>query len=84
MATARSVVATREGGPPEFVTPQAGVLVDPLDVAAITEGLRTAVELPSPNMAAREAAAEHDSRVQAQRMAAVLASACAPGHEVFT
>src|SRR6059058_4418511 len=32
MASGRSVVATRIGGPPEFVTPDAGVLVDPLDV----------------------------------------------------
>ena len=32
MAAGRSVVATRIGGPPEFVPPEAGVLVDPLDV----------------------------------------------------
>ena len=31
MACGRSVVATRVGGPPEFVTDDAGVLVDPLD-----------------------------------------------------
>src|SRR5215207_7862605 len=31
MAAGRSVVATRIGGPPEFVPPEAGVLVDPLD-----------------------------------------------------
>ena len=30
----RPVVATRIGGPPEFVPPEAGVLVDPLDVEA--------------------------------------------------
>src|SRR5688500_6006222 len=29
MASERSVVATRAGGPPEFVTPEAGALVDP-------------------------------------------------------
>ena len=29
MACGRSVVATRIGGPPEFVPPEAGVLVDP-------------------------------------------------------
>ena len=34
----RSVVATRIGGPPEFVTPEAGVLVDPLDEEAIADG----------------------------------------------
>ena len=33
MAMERSVVATRVGGPPEFVSPEAGVLVDPLDTA---------------------------------------------------
>ena len=84
MAMARSVVATREGGPPEFVTPEAGVLVDPLDSASIAEGLRRAAEMPTPNPAAREAAAPHGARRQAERMAAVLASACAPGHDVFT
>ena len=31
MASGRSVVATRVGGPPEFVTAEAGVLVDPTD-----------------------------------------------------
>ena len=31
MAMERTVVATTEGGPPEFVTPEAGVLVDPRD-----------------------------------------------------
>src|SRR5438445_4192128 len=31
MASGRSVVATRIGGPPEFVPPEAGVLVDPVD-----------------------------------------------------
>ena len=29
MASGRSVVATQVGGPPEFVTPESGVLVDP-------------------------------------------------------
>ena len=35
MASARSVVATRVGGPPEFVTPESGVLVDPEDEHAL-------------------------------------------------
>jgi glycosyltransferase involved in cell wall biosynthesis len=83
MAMGRSVVATREGGPPEFVTPEAGVLVDPVDTAALADGLRRAAALPVPNPAAREAARPHDSSRQAQRMAAIL-SAGAPGHEVFT
>jgi glycosyltransferase involved in cell wall biosynthesis len=75
MAMERSVVATREGGPPEFVTPEAGVLVDPHDAASIADGLRRAAELPSPNPAARRAAAPHDARRQAERMASVLADA---------
>ena len=56
LASERSVVATRVGGPPEFVPPGAGVLVDPTGVEAIAEGLRAAAALPSPNPAAREAA----------------------------
>ena len=39
MACGRSVVATRIGGPPEFVPPEAGVLVDPLDVEALAAAL---------------------------------------------
>ena len=72
MAMERSVVATREGGPPEFVTPGSGRLVDPRDIDAIAEGMRDAALLPSPNPVARAAAAVHDVRRQAQRMAAVL------------
>lgn len=72
MASERSVVATRVGGPPEFVTPDAGALVDPLSVASIREGLEHAAALPRPNRAARAAAAPHDVRRQAERMEAVL------------
>ncbi|MBW3593157.1 MAG: glycosyltransferase, partial [Actinobacteria bacterium] len=75
MASERSVVATRVGGPPEFVTPEAGVLVDPLSIESIADGLRSAAALPRPNAAAREAAAEHDVRRQGERVAAVLARA---------
>src|SRR5215210_8251990 len=60
MAAGRSVVATRIGGPPEFVTPDAGVLVDPTDVDDLERGLRAAAALPCPNPAARAAAEEHD------------------------
>jgi glycosyltransferase involved in cell wall biosynthesis len=72
MASARSVVATRVGGPPEFVPPEAGVLVDPLDEEAIAAGMRAAAALPSPNEAARAAAAEHDVNRQAERIEAIL------------
>jgi glycosyltransferase involved in cell wall biosynthesis len=75
MASERSVVATSVGGPPEFVTPEAGVLVDPADLDAIEAGLRTAAARPHPNPAAREAAAEHDVRRQAERISAVLEAA---------
>jgi glycosyltransferase involved in cell wall biosynthesis len=75
MACGRSVVATRVGGPPEFVTPEAGVLVDPADVASIEEGLRAALALPCPNGAARTEAARHDVRIQAERIEAILARA---------
>jgi glycosyltransferase involved in cell wall biosynthesis len=77
MAMERSVIATTVGGPPEFVTPAAGVLVDPEDTAAIMAGLEQASALPAPNPAARAAAAEHDVGRQAARMAAVLERAVA-------
>ncbi len=72
MAMGRPVVATKVGGPPEFVTPQAGVLVDPLDVDAIAAGLIAAAELPCPNPAARAAAESHDVRRQAEKIEAIL------------
>jgi glycosyltransferase involved in cell wall biosynthesis len=72
MACERSVVATRIGGPPEFVTDAAGVLVDPLDVADIARGLELAAALPSPNAAARAAAAAHDVRRQAEKVESIL------------
>jgi glycosyltransferase involved in cell wall biosynthesis len=72
MACGRSVVATRIGGPPEFVPPEAGVLVDPTDLDALERGLRMAAELPRPNEVARAAAAEHDVTRQAARVEALL------------
>jgi glycosyltransferase involved in cell wall biosynthesis len=72
MAAARSVVATRVGGPPEFVTPEAGVLVDPEDDDALVEALRRAARLPRPNPAGRDAAAGHDLRTQAARVEEIL------------
>jgi glycosyltransferase involved in cell wall biosynthesis len=72
MACERTVVATRVGGPPEFVTPDAGLLVDPLDVGELARALERAAALPSPNAEARAAAAEHDVRRQAERVEAIL------------
>jgi glycosyltransferase involved in cell wall biosynthesis len=72
MASARSVVATRVGGPPEFVPPGAGVLVDPRDEDALVAALAAAAALPRPNLAAREAAQAHDVRLQAARVEEIL------------
>ena len=72
MACGRSVVATRIGGPPEFVPPEAGVLVDPADESALVAALETATSFPCPNPAARAAAEEHDVRRQAERIEAIL------------
>jgi glycosyltransferase involved in cell wall biosynthesis len=77
LASERSVLATRVGGPPEFVRPESGVLVDPTSVDAIEAGLRDAAALPSPNPAARAAATEHDVRRQAERVERVLEQAAA-------
>jgi glycosyltransferase involved in cell wall biosynthesis len=72
MACGRTVVATRIGGPPEFVPPEAGVLVDPADEDALFAALQSAAELPCPNPAARAAAEGHDVRIQAEKVERVL------------
>jgi glycosyltransferase involved in cell wall biosynthesis len=77
MASARSVVATSVGGPPEFVTSEAGVLVDPLDDDALGVALSDAAALPRPNLAGREAAEAHDVRLQASRVEQILLRAAA-------
>ncbi|HYF28139.1 MAG TPA: glycosyltransferase [Baekduia sp.] len=77
LAMGRPVVASTEGGPAEFVPPQAGVLVAPGDPRALTSALARAAALPNPAEAARAAAAEHDVRRQAARMAEVLERAVA-------
>jgi glycosyltransferase involved in cell wall biosynthesis len=75
LACGRPVVATRIGGPPEFVPADAGVLVDPTDVPALERALRAAASLPRPNDGALAAAAAHDVRRQAERVEAVLEQA---------
>lgn len=77
LACERSVVATRVGGPPEFVAEAAGVLVDPMDVDDIERGLRAAAELPRPNLVARTVALGHDVRRQVARIEALLRHAVA-------
>jgi glycosyltransferase involved in cell wall biosynthesis len=72
MAMERSVVATTVGGPPEFVSPDAGVLVDPEDTEGLVTALSRAASMPSPNPAARQAAQGHDVRAMAARMAGIL------------
>ncbi len=72
MACARSVVATRIGGPSEFVTGEAGTLVDPEDEDALVVALAEAAALPNPNPAARAAAEAHDVRKQAARVEEIL------------
>jgi glycosyltransferase involved in cell wall biosynthesis len=72
MACGRPVVATRIGGPPEFVPPEAGVLVDPADEEALAAALGAAAELPCPNAAARAAAEAHDVRRQVERLEEIL------------
>jgi glycosyltransferase involved in cell wall biosynthesis len=72
MACGRTVVATRIGGPPEFVPPEAGVLVDPADEDALAEALQAAAHFPCPNPAARAAAEAHDVRAQAEKVEAIL------------
>src|SRR5213592_867958 len=75
MACGRAVVATTVGGPPEFVPPEAGILVDPFDEDGLTDALRAAAELPIPNPAARAAAERHDVNEQARRVEAILLGA---------
>jgi glycosyltransferase involved in cell wall biosynthesis len=72
LASARPVVATRVGGPPEYVTEGAGVLVDPLDVDDIVAGMRAAAALPVPCEAARAVAERHSIEVSAARIERLL------------
>jgi glycosyltransferase involved in cell wall biosynthesis len=72
LARGRTVVATRIGGPPEFVAPDAGLLVDPADEDALVEALRSAVTYPCPNQAARAAAEPYDVRRQAEKVEGIL------------
>jgi glycosyltransferase involved in cell wall biosynthesis len=72
LASGRNVVATKVGGPPEFVPREAGVLVDPFSTAELEAGLRMAASLPVPNPVGRATAEEHDVKRQAARVEAIL------------
>jgi glycosyltransferase involved in cell wall biosynthesis len=84
MACGRSVVATSVGGPPEFVPPEGGMLVDPEDEDSLTAALAAAAALPRPNLAGRAAAEAHDLGRQVGRIEALLERAAgapaAAGH----
>jgi glycosyltransferase involved in cell wall biosynthesis len=75
LASERPVVATKIGGPPELVPPDAGVLVDPSDPDELARALETALRLPDPGPAARSAAAAHDVTRQAERVEELLRAA---------
>ena len=79
LACGRPVVATKVGGPAEFVPSGAGVLVDPEDEDAIVDALAVAAQLPRPNAAARAAAEAHDLTRQAARVEAILTRAARAG-----
>jgi glycosyltransferase involved in cell wall biosynthesis len=72
LASERPVVATKIGGPPELVPPEAGVLVDPSDPDELARALETALALPDPGPAARAAAEAHDVTRQAERVEDLL------------
>ena len=75
MACGRPVVATEVGGPPEFVTAEAGVLVDPQSTESIRMGLERAAAMPVPSPAARAAAEPHGVQAQVDVMERTLEAA---------
>jgi glycosyltransferase involved in cell wall biosynthesis len=79
LASGRPVVATRVGGPAELITEACGVLVDPLDVEAIAEGMRRAALLPVPCQEAVAVAAGHTLGHAAERVERLLAEVSSGG-----
>ena len=73
----RSVVATNVGGPPEFVTPEAGALVDPLSVDSIRAGARARRRAPDAEPEGPRGRRAHAIARQVDRMEAVLRAAAA-------
>jgi glycosyltransferase involved in cell wall biosynthesis len=78
LASGRPVVATHVGGPAELVDDRCGVLVDPLDVTAIAEGMRAAAALTVPCAAGVEVAKAHARGVQVARIESLLADVVKP------
>ena len=72
MAVGRSVVATRIGGPPEFVPLRRACSSIPRTRMLSSRRFGPRPRLPCPNPAARAAAEEHDVRRQAERVEAIL------------
>ena len=79
LACGRPVVATRVGGPPEYVTDGCGALVDPLDVASIAAGMRRAAAIELPCQEALRVAAAHSIDRQAVRIEQLLADVSSAG-----
>ena len=75
MASARSVVATSVGGPPEFVPGRGRCARAAGRREALSAALETAASLPRPNETARRAALQHDVRRQAERVEELLVRA---------
>jgi glycosyltransferase involved in cell wall biosynthesis len=75
MALEKTVLASMVGGPSEFVPADAGVLVDPGDQLSLVEGMRRAIEIGSPNPAARAAAEERSAAREAERFVELLEAA---------
>jgi glycosyltransferase involved in cell wall biosynthesis len=82
LSRGRPVVATRIGGPPEYVTPECGALVDPYDVRSIASGLRRAAELPVPCEAGIAVARAHDVSIQAARIEDLLRAVSSDRNEL--
>ena len=72
LACGRSVVATRNGGPPEFVPPGAGVLVDPLDEDALAGRATRRCRAARPEPGRARGGRRHDLKRQAARVEAIL------------
>ena len=74
LALGKPVVVSTNGGAAEFVPPEAGIVVDPVDAGVVTEAIERALALPSADAAARAAAERHSAEAEALRLAELLTS----------